>query len=419
MAGAALICVGQFGFYAFFAPDAHASAVIHGVVLAAAVVWVIPRAHTLTAGQLSLAAILLGLISGLPLAGDKLFLAWGVLPLIATTVLSAWRGPVDAAPRILTFGLGAAAIAAVAASIFAAVMDAAGFQVYAPALKGLLTFATPAGLAKNLGTFLHGLTYLAGGDFFGSSLTVGDDAAFISGALVLAGLAIVLLSVVRKVRTAGERPARGGELPTPRFVYTTFWATCLIGGIGTFLIGSPGVDPSAGRYLLGPYVAIAALLPLVASQSAGWRLAVTAAVSVFALTASARLLGLPLTISNNAPSYDTASALARFASAERTRYGYAYYWDSLDLTWASDFKVDVFPVTSCPKPTPALCVFKEVQISSWYTPRHDVRSMLIVDPAWPAANAPDLALGPPIASSTFGRLTAYVYPYDIASRLGR
>jgi hypothetical protein len=419
LAAAALVCVGQFGFYAFFAPDAHASTAIHAVILAAVLVWVIPRAQTMTIRQLSLTAVALGVLSGLPLAGDKLFLAWGMVPLIVATLLAAWRGPAQAAPRILSFGIGTAAIAGVVGTVFARLMGAAGFQAYAPALKGLLTFATPAGLAKNLGTFLHGLTYLAGGDFFGSSLTAGDDAAFLSGALVLAALVVVLLAVVRQVRAAGARPARGGELPTRRFVYTTFWATCLTCGIGMFLLGSPGVDPSAGRYLLGPYVAVAALLPLVVSQSLGWRLAVGAAVSVLALTASVRLFALPLTISNNAPSFSTAASLARFAAAEHSRYGYAYYWDAIDLTWASDFKVDVFPVTSCAKPTPVLCAFTEVQISSWYTPRRGVRSMLIVDPTWPAANARDPALGPPIASTTFGRLTAYVYPYDIAARLGR
>jgi hypothetical protein len=75
-------------------------------------------------------------------------------------------------------------------------------------------------------------------------------------------------------------------------------------------------------------------------------------------------------------------------------------------------------------------------VSSWYTPRPGARSMLVVDtPASTLAArgspqgrhaeqpgillAPDPALGKPLAARRLGRIEAYVYSYDIASRLER
>jgi hypothetical protein len=75
-------------------------------------------------------------------------------------------------------------------------------------------------------------------------------------------------------------------------------------------------------------------------------------------------------------------------------------------------------------------------VSSWYTSRSGTRSLLVVDtPASTLAArgspqgrhakpqgillAPDPALGKPLAARRLGRIEAYVYPYDIASRLGR
>ena len=51
------------------------------------------------------------------------------------------------------------------------------------------------------------------------------------------------------------------------------------------MLGSPNPFTTDGRYLLGTYVAIAAILPLMLERGLGWRLIVTAGVTVFVFSA--------------------------------------------------------------------------------------------------------------------------------------
>jgi hypothetical protein len=65
-----------------------------------------------------------------------------------------------------------------------------------------------------------------------------------------------------------------------------------------------------------------------------------------------------------------------------------------------------------------LCRFYFHNISSWYTPRPNTKTYLVVDPAQPLVTGPDPAMGKPLKMLTVGRLQVYVYGYDIASKLG-
>jgi len=418
VAAAMLVCLATSGLSIFFAPDAHANSVVHAVLLAAGAGWVLPRIHELSTVRLVAIGLALGLLSGLPLAGDDLFIGWGIAPLAIAAGLAAWRGPRADAPRTVAFGAGTVLLAFGMAAAFAGVMHAEGFHAFAPSERGLLTFATPAGLARNLGTMLEAVPWIGGGDFYGNAVGRDSELALLSAALLFGAALAVVVAVRRAVVAAGERPPHGGAAVTPRFIHIAFWSTCLAAGLLMFLIGSPGPGVEAARYLLGPFVAIIALLPVLPAQGLGWKLAVTAGTSLYAVAAIVRFVALPIAIAGAAPSAGTAGALAQFAAREHVRTGYAYYWDSLDLTWSSEFHVEVFPVRNCAKSPPLLCANTEVAMSSWYAPRAHSRSMLVVDPAAPQVNALDPAFGPPIASATIGGLIVYVYDYDIASRLG-
>lgn len=419
IATATLVCLGDYGLSVFFTSGTHASSAIHAVVLAAALVWVIPQAQRLGARRLAAIAGAVGLLSALATAGDDLFLAWGLVPLLATTVLVGWRGPTSALQRTVAFGLGTAAVALVGGAIFAHFMKVNGIHAYGHAADALLTFATPARLAQNLGVFLQGLTNLGGGDFFGQPATTFRGLAdFASGALVLTGLVFVLFCVARSAGRATPRQADGGAPVTGQDVYVTFWTSCLIASIAAFLLGSPVSTPHAGRYLLGAYVSIAALLPLLLSRGPGWRLIATAAACVFAVLASYRVLRIAPQAGIAAPDSHFAAALTRFATQQHVQYGYADYWDAIELTWATRLRLKIFPVSGCAGGRPALCQFHEIEIRSWYLPRPGVRSMLIVDPAWPAVIAAR-SLGRPIAATAIGPIKVLVYGYDLAARLGR
>jgi len=415
--GSALVCLGDLGLLDFFSWGAHGSAAVHAVVLAAALVWFVPRAHSLSWPKVSVGAAALGLFSALPTAGDRLFLVWGLVPFVAATLLIAWRGRRPASERLAAFGLGTAAVTLIGGAVFAHAMSANGIGAYPPAANALLSFATPAELARNTGTFLEAFTSLGGGDFFGVAATsAAAVATFVSGALVLAALAVVLLDIKRRVSSAAPRSLGGDGAVDARSAYAAFWSLSLLISISAYLLGSPASSVSTAAYLLGAYVAVAALLPLLLLRGRTWKLVVVVAVCAFAVSANYRLHFEPL-LPSSSPDATTAAALARFARSEHARYGYADYWDAVTLTWQTDFKTEIIPVADCGEPPSPLCEVHAVELSSWYTPRSHVRSLLILDPLFPEVTRP-AALGPPVASTTIGRLRVYVYPYDIASRIG-
>jgi hypothetical protein len=425
MVAAALVCLGgggvaklvAGGLATVFAFDAHANSVITAALVGAALVWVMPRIAELPARRLVPAAIAIGLVGGLPLAGDSLYLAWGIAPLVVVTVLAAWRGPEDGAARVVAFGVGTLAATAVTSIVFAAIMHSEGVRGFSPSHQGFLTFTTPAGLLTNFDTLLRALPSLTAGSFYGKVIDTRSELEIASAALVFAALITVVWSVRRRVANALPRAAGGGDVVGERFVYTTFWITILAAGLLVFLIGSPNPATTDGRYLLGPYVAIAALLPLMLERGLGWKLIVTAGITLFTVSALAQF---NTGVKEMAKGYETAGiarGVAAFARQEHVAVGYAYYWNSIDLTWESNFKVAVYPIQRCKHVHRALCVFNEISMSNWDTPHGDVRSMLVVNPKARQVRRREAAFGQPIARKRVGNLVLFVYPYDIALRL--
>jgi hypothetical protein len=425
MVGAALVCFGgggvakivAGGLATVFAFDAHANSVITAAVVGAALVWVVPRIAELPTRRLVLVAIAIGLAGGLPLSGDSLYLAWGIAPLVVVMVLAAWRGPEDGAARLIAFGVGTLAATVVIASVFGAIMHAEGIRGFSPSHQGFLTFTTPAGLLTHFDTLLRALPSLTAGNFYGKVIKTRSELEIASASLVFAALISVVWSVRRRVANALPRAAGGGDVVGERFVYTTFWVTILAAGLLVFLIGSPNPDTTDGRYLLGPYVAIAALLPLMLERGLGWKLIVTAGVTLFTFSALAQFNSGVKDMSKGYETVGVARGVAAFAQQQQVTVGYAYYWNSIDLTWESNFKVDVYPIQRCKHDHRSLCTFREISMSNWDTPHGNVRSMLVVNPKAPEVRRVEAAFGPPIAQQRVGNLELYVYPYDIASKL--
>jgi len=414
--GVATITAG--GLATLFAIDAHANTLITAAVCGAALVWTVPRIERLPVWRLAVIAVAIGLLGGLPLAGDKLYLAWGLLPLIVVTVLAAWRGPQEWAWKVGLFGGLAVVVTLVTAAIFAAIMRGEGVRGFAPSLNAYMTFATPAVLGDNLQTFIRALPSLTAGSFFGHSVDTRSELEFVSAALVFTALVTVLWSIRRRVANSLPRAAGGGDAVGARFVHTTFWVTALVAGIAIFMLGSPNRWTTDGRYLLGPYVAVIALLPLLLERGTGWKLIVTAGAVIFALSAADQFSdGVLHQMKAGYEPASEAQAVAAYASSEHVSVGYGYYWNSIDLMWNSDFKVDVFPIQRCATDGHALCTFSEISISSWDKPHGNVRSMLVINPTAQQVRTRERAFGVPIASKRIGNLMLYVYSYDIATKL--
>jgi hypothetical protein len=409
-----LVCLAPAGLLVVFQPTAHTNVVFHAAALAAVAVWVLPRIRTLSLPVVLGAGISIGAFTGLAIAGDAIALAWAVMPFAVAAGVCARRGPLAAAARTLAFAVVTLVAMLVVTVVFTAIMHGAGFRVDQLAQSAATRFVKPALLAGNIGKLLGELAYLVGGNFLGHRINGHGFLEVISGgALLLAGAAAVL-SVYRAVTTAGERPGGGDEV-SPRLVHVAFWGTCLMVGLLMFLLSS--VSTTDYRYLLGPLVAIAALLPLTAARRGDWRFAVAAGLAAVALAGLARLDTRPvpwLPVDKPLASRDIATVM-RFAHRYHAGYGYAEYWDAVNITWHTRFAVRLYPVRRCGPARASYCpLYHADSFTAAYLPRKGLHTLYIQDGRFTSAPAP--SWGTPIASERVGRLTLYAYRYDIANR---
>jgi hypothetical protein len=413
LTAAALVCFGTAGRLMFFSLDWHGPTALHVVLLGAMMVWLVERAERLQGWQIAAVVVVMGAISALPVTGDRLFLYWGILPMILTGVLLVWRTRDPAHWRTLGIAGGVAAVALAGGALLHHAMLHRGWT----SVPFAVGFAVPGALATNVELLIQAYTNLAGGTFFGGLLNATDAAALVSGGLVI--LAAVCLPFELRRRAGGSAPAPVPMDPMAarRFVYVTFWSASLAIASLVFVLSDSPVDANSARYVLAGYIAIGALLPLLALRSRGWQATVTAGVCLFALVASYQVIRQPFQPQLNAPTPQEATALARFAKSEDVGYGYAGYWDAADLTWMSKFGLKVYPVAQCLPPTLSICPYN-IGVSSWYALKRHTRSMLILDHKIqiPQVAAADPAFGHPLITANIGNLTAYVYPFDIAQR---
>jgi len=97
-------------------------------------------------------------------------------------------------------------------------------------------------------------------------------------------------------------------------------------------------------------------------------------------------------------------------------YGYGAYWVGVPLTWKSHLRVQVAPVVSCPKAPHHLCAYYNHTISSWYQPRPNVHSFLLVDHRY-GPPPPGKTLGGTTEVLDFPSFSVYVYDYDIGANI--
>jgi hypothetical protein len=92
--------------------------------------------------------------------------------------------------------------------------------------------------------------------------------------------------------------------------------------------------------------------------------------------------------------------------------GYAGYWGAQNLSWQSDMRLHVAPVSNCGD---ELCPNNIFTIRSWYEPQGG-RSFLLIDPTVNFIHAPPFAARAK-GSRRFGPMTLYLFDYDIARRV--
>jgi len=418
LCGAAVLCVGAFGRFCSLAINWHSLALVHTIAMVGVSVWLLPQLSRISRRRLTAVGVGLGLLSALPTASDSLFPFWALVPFLGSAAVVARR----AAPRVRS-RLAVFAVVVVSVSVLGALLLASAMRH-----SGITARALPVGLVApemighNIALLARSYAFLAGGRLDSASLGAQSILILASGILVLIALVLVLDQVRRiaLTRSAGDR------MPDARLFYVAFWAISLVGTSLVFVVSDAPKDALSGRYLLAGYVAIAALLPLVAMRSSRMRPIVTVGVCVFALIAAYQVIRQPFDVVSSPevsvrfPGPGTASELAKFARREHVTHGYGGYWDAEELTWGTNFKVLVRPVRVCTSRSHSLCYPQLGMVSSWYVPTPRTRSLLVVDSLGTSFNgilAPDPALGKPLTARRMGYIEVYIYPYDIASRL--
>jgi hypothetical protein len=403
-----LICAAPATLRLLFSMTQHAPDWFCLALLAAFLTLLERRAVTLSRAVLAPFVLVVGLIVGVNAASDPLVVVSGLVPfglaLIACQVRA--RGPDSA--RALKIGLATLVVVAVAWVITDAVM--ASLNV-APE-SGLKTtmLADVGKIGTNFRLWWQSIAVLGNGDFFGRGLTFASGLAVVCALLSIG--AVVLLP------RAGWREVSSDRVAPGRLAFMVFWCSSAVLLSIAFLLSATPVDIHADRYLVGLIYSAAAVIPVLAGPRIRTQVAVLTGTCVFAMGGVISMgKGTVVEIPQSAPSTRMADEIARIAAANHLQVGYGGYWDAAPITWFTHVRVQVNPVAICDQ-SAHLCRFDLHAIDSWYTPRPGTRSFLLTDPSSGNVASPTADLGRPVATYHVGRITMYVYPYDLAARIG-
>jgi hypothetical protein len=401
----------------FIAPVAHNTVYPCTALLGAYLIWLTRGQGRGRTATLAVPPIL-GVAIGACLASDLLLAATAVIPLTLTAILTGLRR--ERRSRLVALSaLTTVAVAIPIAKLTDAIMHSLGY----------LTIASPEHVAPlselpdRLLLLFKGLKSLFNGYLGGerpgtlhAPLGIASDVVMCAAllALLLAGL----LATVRLIASG----LRGNTTQTPaqlaRSLHVIYWAASAACACGTFWIAAEtggGTNVHESYYATAIF-SVAAVIPLLLSTGNLARRLIPAGATVFF---AASLAGLLSDYTNIAPWIAAReSDVTKIARANHVTVGYGGYGEASSLTWNTDGRVTVRPLMACQNPGgPDICPFYIMRVPAWYVPesRH---TFLLVDreEAW-VSSLPE-GLGKPLATYSFGPMSMYIYPYDIASRLG-
>jgi hypothetical protein len=402
-----LVCVSYGMREILFAPDWHGAAVFHACLLGTGLVF-----FALWWDRLSLRARVLGgvFLALVTAAGetDRLLVATGLVPfMLAPTAL--WlrsRSQHDREVAIFAVCVGVGAILlgefATAAMRYERIVS----SQYRP--------GPTHDLGHNATLLLNGITFLAG-DAAGEQPKSTFGLLSLLVALAAIAVAAGLYATYRR-RGSGARPSEPG-VP----IYATYWALVVACTSVAFLVSNAPTDILSARYLAAGFIAIFALLPLIAAIGPRAQRLVLAGVVLYAAVALARMESVPITGYGTGPEPATARAIQRYVTGYGANTGFANYQDAAVLSWETNMRLRVYPIRQCPMGV-GYCPYILHIDSAWYEPRDRRRSFVIADtePGLFTLDVNTQPLGRPLATRSFGHLTVYVYAGDLASvmRLG-
>jgi hypothetical protein len=408
-----LVCVSPATLRLDLSTTQHAPAWFCLALLGAFVVWLERRADDVRRLVLVVLALVIGTIVGVNAKSDPLVIIGGLAPFALALIVARGRG----SARALVTGFGALATAVVAWVVTRAAMHALSV---APE-PGLHTTKIVAGTktVHNAKLWVRSIAVLGNGAVSGGSVTLRVALAAACAAVSIA--AVVLLPWLSWRQLRGRISSRRDEA---RHALFAFWCSSAILLSLAFVFSTAPIDIHADRYLVGLLYAAAAVVPAAAALAPAGRGRAAAVVlvgtCVFALGA---IVSIARGISTEGTEFHTpvsagvADQIARIAGREHLTVGYAGYWDAAPVTWATNFRVHVYPVAVCDQ-NAHLCRFDLHYISSWYSPRPGTGSFLLTDNrSNQSVTVPTRDLGRPTAVYRVGPIKMYTYSYDLAARI--
>jgi hypothetical protein len=414
-----LICAAPDTLHLLLSMTQHAPDWFCLTLLAALLVALEQRAAALPRRVVVPLTLLAGVVVGVNAASDPLVLIAGVVPfglaLLAGYALR--RGPDSI--RALRIGAATLVVGGVAWLITDAVVSALNVTSE-PGLNTTMLAAAEK-IADNFRLWWQSIAVLGNGDFFGRHLTFSSGVAVVCGLLSIGAVALLPRVGWRELHArAAARPPAPATAPAPapaRLAFMVFWCSSATLLSAAFVLSATPVDVHADRYLVGLIYAAASVLPAIAAGRAVSEAAALAGTCVFALGGVISMA--QDTLAKNVegfPSTGVTRQIERIAVSRHLTTGYAGYWDAAPITWASHFRVQVYPVSICDVGA-HLCRFDLHYISSWYTPRPGSGSFLLTDPSLANVSIPTPDLGAPTGVYRLGRITMYTYPYDLAAKI--
>jgi hypothetical protein len=359
------------------------------------------------------APLLAAVVLGMCLASDALIVSTGIIPFTLTAVLACLRR--DRRSKLVALSsLTTVVIALPVAGLTSTIMSSLGFKTHAPAVE-----VAPLSLIPTHGQqLLNGLERLFNG-YLGGPGSTGPLYAELGVACDIV-MAVALLTLV----IAGTRSAMAFTLSRWRVensttptqlattLHVTYWVSSALTACGAFTF-STFVGSDYEAFYATVIFSVAAVVPLFLSSRSRLRWLIPVGTSIFFIGSLAGLASPE----DGSPAVFTPyeRLIVKYARANHATAGYAGYWDASSLTWSSHEHVKVRPVFPCANPGGAnLCIFPQETVPSWYVAKQR-RTFLLARPE--ELHYPE-GLGRPLATYSLGPGLMFIYPYDIASRLG-
>jgi hypothetical protein len=395
-----------------FTPATHGYTVAHTALLAAALVFLADRGSRMRLSWRLLICLGIALTALSAVAATDQLFEFVSLPSMALAgCLVWWRQPGAAQRKIALFSVGVCGASIAGATVLNSIMSSQ--HVIG---KGLpISFVKPEALFSNLQLTITTLTYLGGGQFFGTSVKGVHLLVFAIGILVLVGVAAVLRSTWRYGSSLGSRAS---ALAPSQEVYLMFWMLTVMLSLGAYVLSSLPVDPGDARYLPCVFAGVAALLPALANRDPTQRSGLAAIVVAFAILIMTNNLIEGTPAQSGGPPPSVAAQVLHFVRAQGADHGYASYYDAPVMTRQTHAALKVYPVLGCAQ-FRLLCPVPINLVSSWYRARAGVRTFLITDSRGPIGlELPKSPIPQLVGTTSFGPYTVYVYDHDIAAEIG-